>query len=67
MGLSRSTYYGKPSLHADDAAVLQRRGGSGLALRIAICAARLVYNFDRVPPDYLLSLVTLRREVSVGL
>jgi hypothetical protein len=29
-------------------------------------AGRLVHNFDRVPPDYLLSLVTLRREVIVG-
>src|SRR5262245_51317250 len=30
-------------------------------------ASRLIHDLDRIPPDYLLSLVTLRREVSIGL
>jgi hypothetical protein len=30
-------------------------------------ASRLIHDFDRIPPDYLLSLLTLRREVIKGL
>ena len=40
MGLSRSTYYDKPSLHADDAAVL--------AAMIAICDEFEAYGYRRV-------------------
>src|SRR5262245_12249195 len=32
-----------------------------------LCRSRLVHDFDRVPPDDLLSFVTLRREVSPSL
>ena len=40
MGLSRSTYYDKPSLHADDAAIL--------ATMIAICDEFEAYGYRRV-------------------
>jgi hypothetical protein len=48
-------------------AILQQAGNPAHPMVIRPSAARLVHNFDRVPPDYLLSLVTLRREVIKGL